>query len=271
MFLAFFIANFAYLMFAIAVSTFIYKFLKKKEIFGKYKRVLFSMLIAILIFFAPQWDLLIQKAIKTYYENFKMIEEIYAYPEFDENGRIESLGVDVRIYDSIQSDNQINTSEQIENDTLPNSYLEEHKDDYLSTEFIEYYIFGSFKKVKDKENKIILKSDYSSDFGYVRIFVGKTPILYERIINTKYFKARYQILVKVKKHYFHTEKIVEYWDKKKHILMAKGLIIFFPVKNEKEKFRYKYLINHGANGIGISIRRIGNNAKIVEKLFNFGL
>ena len=258
MFLAFFIANFAYLMFAIAVSTFIYKFLKKKEIFGKYKRVLFSMLIAILIFFAPQWDLLIQKAIKTYYENFKMIEEIYAYPEFDENGRIESLGVEKNVFRRTAS-------------YLKNSKdLQELKDDKKSVKnFVEYYFFGSFKKIKDKKGNIQIKELYAPDIGYARVYFNKNLIMYKKLSNSKEFKARYQILATINNYYFYTEKIIEYWDTKKNILMAKGLRMSFPVKNEKDKFRYKYLLNHGSNGIGMGIREIDNRHIVDIKLFGF--
>jgi hypothetical protein len=41
----------------------------------------------------PTWDLVIQKGVKTYYQLFKMEPKIYAMPEFDKDGKIESLGL----------------------------------------------------------------------------------------------------------------------------------------------------------------------------------
>ena len=41
----------------------------------------------------PTWDLVIQKGVKTYYELFEMEPKIYAMPELDEDGKIESLGL----------------------------------------------------------------------------------------------------------------------------------------------------------------------------------
>lgn len=52
-----------------------------------------SKIILVVILIFPIWDLVIQKGIKTYYQLFKMEPKIYAMPEFDKNGKIESLGL----------------------------------------------------------------------------------------------------------------------------------------------------------------------------------
>jgi uncharacterized membrane protein YraQ (UPF0718 family) len=57
-------------------------------VFKKWKIGIATFLIIAL---APFWDLIIQKGVKTYYETFKMEDKIYAYPEFDKDGKIESL------------------------------------------------------------------------------------------------------------------------------------------------------------------------------------
>jgi len=49
------------------------------------------VLIVILVF--PFWDLIVQKGIKTYYQVFESEPIIYAMPEFDKDGKIESLGL----------------------------------------------------------------------------------------------------------------------------------------------------------------------------------
>jgi len=52
-----------------------------------------SKIILVVILIFPIWDLVIQKGIKTYYQLFKMEPKIYAMPEFDKDGRVESLGL----------------------------------------------------------------------------------------------------------------------------------------------------------------------------------
>lgn len=74
----------------IAVSYFIvrviYKFTNKKTL----SIVLFIGLITF-----PFWDLIAQKAIKTYYINSGLLEpKIYAMPEKDKNGKIENLSLE---------------------------------------------------------------------------------------------------------------------------------------------------------------------------------
>jgi len=57
------------------------------------------VLIVILVF--PVWDLIVLKGIQTYYQVFEREPIIYAMPEFDKDGKIESLGVVNIIYTTI--------------------------------------------------------------------------------------------------------------------------------------------------------------------------
>jgi hypothetical protein len=74
-----------YCIVGLVVSMLAYKFTKKAK---------YSILVILFFALLPTWDLLIQKAVKEYYVTFKMEPKIYAYPERDENGKIESLGFD---------------------------------------------------------------------------------------------------------------------------------------------------------------------------------
>jgi hypothetical protein len=76
----------------------------------------FSMMIFIGILTFPFWDLIIQKGIKTIFEVSGVLEpKIYAYPEKDENGMIESLSLvkvkylpkDVILNDEISTHRQL--------------------------------------------------------------------------------------------------------------------------------------------------------------------
>ncbi len=75
-----------YILISFGVSFLIYKFSKKK---------ILSSIIFILLVTFPFWDLIAQKAIKTYYLDSGLLEpKIYSMPEIDENGMIESIGFD---------------------------------------------------------------------------------------------------------------------------------------------------------------------------------
>ena len=52
-----------------------------------------SKIVLVVILLFPFWDLIIQKGIKTYYQVFESEPIIYAMPEFDKDGKIESLGL----------------------------------------------------------------------------------------------------------------------------------------------------------------------------------
>ncbi|WP_162984600.1 hypothetical protein [Poseidonibacter antarcticus] len=76
------IVNVVYLLLSMLIGYLAYKFFKH------IRKIVF-----IVVFLAPFLDLIIQKNIKTYYQAFKMEGEIYAYPELDADGKIESLDI----------------------------------------------------------------------------------------------------------------------------------------------------------------------------------
>lgn len=242
--------NLGYLLLALFVGIFLAKFFKRLPYFRKLPTALLAVVLFLLIFFAPFYDLLIQKGIKTYYQTFKMKEQIFAYPEKNDKGNVESLGVDARYMR--ENSGYLSTQKDFSH----------FKQAYKVRNFIELYMFGSFVV---KDGKII--DNYKKDMGYTRVYLNKPSIKYDNISGIEDFKARYQVLTQVEKHYFYNEKIVSFLDAKKNKLLAKGLEIDFPVKDEESKFRYKFLHWHGANGIGVNIKSSYTSGEIFRKFF----
>jgi len=60
------------------------------------KKILSRVIFALILTF-PFWDLMAQKVIKTYYQAFLMEPKIYALPEVDVDGRVESLDLGDRL------------------------------------------------------------------------------------------------------------------------------------------------------------------------------
>ena len=258
----FILVNLAYLVFSQVVGIITYFSLKKIPIFAKHTRKLkaFSFVVFLVVLLAPFWDLIIQKGIKTYYENYNMSYTINAYPEKDEDGRIESLGVDKII------------------GTQPISYLINQKKlqklqkVFVDSKFVEYFFFGCIKEFKNKKNEIIYKKDYGCNLGYARIHFDKSPISYEKISGVEEFKARYQVLAKTTKHYFYEETVVEFWDKKKNILLSKALKVRFLVQDGEHKFRTRYLVWWmSAAGSPFEIRGLDNTSEVAKQLFGFDI
>ena len=87
--------NIGYLIFSIIAGITLSKLLKKVKVFKNFSTYLLAIVTSLLILLAPFYDLLIQKGIKTYYQVFdKTYAKIYAYPEKDSKGRVESFGMD---------------------------------------------------------------------------------------------------------------------------------------------------------------------------------
>ena len=237
--------NIGYLVFAIIAGVVLAKLLKKSAWFQKRSTALLSIVLFLLIFLAPFYDLLIQKGIKTYYEVFdKTYAKIYAYPEKDAEGRVESLGMNKEFGHSLAI------------------YLKKDRKSFKkSYMWIKYFTEKYFSGNID-ENR-------TEDFGYAIVYLNKTPITYEKIESPKNFKARYQVFAKINQHWLYKEIKTTFWDKKTNKLLAETLEIVFPVKDQKSKFRYKYLHQHGANGGGgIFIDDIsGSDYDVYKKLF----
>jgi len=240
--------NIGYLIFSIIAGITLSKLLKKVKVFKNFSTYLLAIVTSLFILLTPFYDLLIQKGIKTYYEAFdKTYAKIYAYPEKDSKGRVESISRN-RWFGKM-SINHL-TTDKAKRD-FKNIVYPKIKD------FTENYFYGSLEENKE-------------DFGYARVYLNKNPITYERITGINDFKARYQILTKVNQHWFYKEMETSFWDKKTKTLLAQTVEIAFPVRNKKNKFRYKYLHQHGANGGGgIGVKGIyGLDNEIYRKLFD---
>jgi hypothetical protein len=133
----------------IFVAFLIYKLVLKNT----NKKFLSSMVfIGILTF--PFWDLIIQKGIKTIFEVSGVLEpKIYAYPEKDENGMIESLNI-----------------EDIESNSIGHfvGYLKlKHQEEIFENISISQFRVDAFYKSNSYLNKI-------RDFIEIKIFDGNS-------------------------------------------------------------------------------------------------
>ena len=246
------IANGLYLLFSILVGVGIYLLLRKSRLV-RWKGFI-STTAFLVVLLAPFYDLIIQMGIKTYYQNFKMNDTIYAYPEKDENGKIENLGVGEVASFTI--------SHFVEDKVRKNIVFEElsQKDLKLSNDFwgwyenhIQNYIeIGVFD---DDKNRKLFRIDYQ-----------KNSI--EAIKNQE---ARYQVTGNENQCTLNlcTKYTYIFKDIQTQKKLANAWFINF--KSPKDNFRYKFLMWHGANGIPFSIEGLGNSKNIFEKQFGFRL
>ncbi len=167
-----------------------------------------SKIVLIVILLFPFWDLIVQKGIKTYYQIFESEPIIYAMPEFDKDGKIESLGLgDVTIepFEYFKSENNFDNFKKQEIYNKINKYIE----------FMIYTRKGIYGK---KEIKLIRLS-----------FSGKKPIKYD-FINKQ--QARYQLVASNPISYgFHQKQDYRLIDTlKNNKVLAKAYVIRFVTK-----------------------------------------
>lgn len=230
--------NILYVVFAYVLGTIAY--FVAKRYYPNYKnRIALGVFFIILL--APFWDLIIQKGIKTYYETFKMESTIYAYPQRDKDGKIESLG----IYENVSHGNS--------------GYLvgiedfKQLKNAYAVKSFLECYMSDSF--TVDKNGTV--HYNYRKDLGYARVDLSSENINYEKLKDESEYKARYQIAGTVSKNFLYTKKEIYFKDTKTKTLLAEGFkIIFEPAS--KNAFRNRFLLWKSANNSPIGIESISN-------------
>lgn len=226
--------NIAYLIVSLVIGIII------GFVFKKWKIGIATFLIIAL---APFWDLIIQKGVKTYYETFKMEDKIYAYPEFDKDGKIESLDLTERYM------------------SLPIGYFTEHlnlnyKEDTFKKTSISKFKIDYFIKKKDFDDKI-------KNFMDIRIFDDnrtrkKVRIRFDDIKPQFMFiekgNARYKIVSNKYEHLWGLYTINEsvLIDNKTNKVLVKQRGVGFKVGN-KDKFRNKYLLLKSANDIPFGI------------------
>lgn len=246
--------NFLYLVFSLIVGIITYVILSKKEKFTRPKRFGISVGTFLVVWMLPFWDLLLQKGIKTYYETFMMDSQIYAYPEKDKDGKIESLGVG-------------------------------EVDLFTLGRFAEHLPYGKviFTSVDPKDMKIRSNGELELYGRYIKNFIeigvfddAHTTKLFRityakepSIIRIPRQSARYQVRGVKHTHMFglYTEFSFIFEDtKSKKILAEAKTLIFPPIKNE---FRNKYLLFRGPSGSPLKIGNLINSDETFKKVFGF--
>ena len=222
-------------------------------VFKKWKIGIATFLIIAL---APFWDLIIQKVVKTYYQTFKMEDKIYAYPEFDKDGKIESLDL-TETYGS-----------------EPISYFTGH----LNLKYKE----NNFKDIpisKFKMNNFMNETDFDDrikNFMDIRIFDDndiekKIRIRFDDIKPQFMFiekgDARYKIVSKPYEYLWGLYTINESLliDTKTNKVLVQQRGVNFKTGN-KDKFRNKYLLLKSANDMPFGISGVGSNGSIGKVL-----
>lgn len=245
--------NFLYVMFAYALGTIAY--FTAKRYYPNYKNRI-ALSVFFIILFAPFWDLIIQKGIKTYYETFKMESTIYAYPERNKDGKIESLGIDGEVR------------------TFTESYIKTMKD---IEDLKKYYPVKSYLEValNEKWEKVIIKNKeevWHKKLKYIRLNIAKNPTTYDVLENEKDFKARYQVLsTKYEDEFFgfYQKQYVTFKDTKNNTILAKAWGLKFP--SSKDKFRNKFLLWKSTHSSTFKIEDRNNYESNFKKLFGIKL
>ncbi len=135
------IVNLLYVLFAFTISKVAKHFLIKY-----YHHI--GKVVFVVVLLAPFWDLFIQKGIKTYYQVFDVDTAIYAYPEKDKDGKIESLGVERSV--SEEHSGYLHNQQE----------LTRFKKFYAVKDCVEFYFFGTFEEVVDKNGKVTINDNY---------------------------------------------------------------------------------------------------------------
>ena len=183
-----------------------------------------SKIVLIVILLFPFWDLIVQKGIKTYYQVFESEPIIYALPEFDKDGKIESLGLGDIYYTSF---GYFTTTEKFENFKKSEKELYQKVNQYAE---LTAYMHGNNTKA-------------------IRVYMADdTPKRYEFI---KKQKARYQVIASKPISYlfgFYKKRIYKLIDtKKNNRVLAESYAISSTV-NKMRDFRRNVLWWQGGTG-----------------------
>lgn len=228
------VVNVVYILLSMLIGYLAYKFFKHK-----YKHI--GKIVFIVVLLAPFWDLIIQKSVKTYYQAFKMEGEIYAYPEFDAEGKIESLDLT-----------------NIKGNSWPISYYLGH----LGLKYKEI-IFKNNEISTFKINNFIKETDSNEEEKKLRVRFDDVKPQFEYIENGS---ARYKIDGESERFLFglYTQSTYLLIDNKTNKILAKDISVSFSRDNEN-KFRNKYLLWVSGNGIPFNISQIKSSV-IKEKV-----
>lgn len=247
--LQFIAVNFLYLLFSLIVGIVTYVILSKKEKFTRPKRFGISIGTFLVVWMLPFWDLLLQKAIKTYYETFMMESKIYAYPEKDKDGKIESLNVI-----GADSYGQI-------------AIIDKNQFVYLIKKYKNIRNFVEIKIILDRNSS----GHYIGDYGekHIRIDLKNPNMSYTEIKGHDY-KARYSVKATKFEPYFfglYIKKDFTFNDEKTNTVMTTAWAIELPT--DKENFRNKYLLFRGPSGVLLHVYGLNNVEHTSQDLFGF--
>ena len=151
------------------------------------------VLIVILVF--PVWDIIIQKGIKTYYQVFESEPTVYALPEFDEDGKIESLGlVDVDYTSSIEDYLTEASFQRFKNKiTKGKGLLSKIKKSYETT------VYEKKDSFSEKLIRIHLNESSSKIFEFIKHQTSRYQIVYSESTNHFFelYSKRYYSLIDI--------------------------------------------------------------------------
>jgi len=117
-----------------------------------------KIILIIIVVLLPFWDLFVQKGIKTYYQLFLLDPIVYEYPEFDKNGKIESM---IERINFMPDDSQFNNK-------LYNYYS-----NYIS-DYIIYYAVNNYSK---EINKIVKLDLVNKTYNYNEKLIARYDIV----------------------------------------------------------------------------------------------
>lgn len=259
--LQFIAVNFLYLLFSLIVGIVVCVILSKKEKFTRPKRFGICIGTFLVVWMLPFWDLLLQKGIKTYYETFMMESQIYAYPEKDKDGKIESLG--------LHGFGEVNIDYL--NDDQAMKRLSSIFSPYIK-DFIEIRVYDDKNSEYLKIENSIKHDKYltfeNSKFHDVRISMNTKNNNYKFIHNKKN-SARFVVNVVEESSIFelYVKKTFTFSDSRYQKVLATGWALEFPTNDEN--FRNKYLLFRGPSGNALRIQGIENYTYVFEELYGF--
>jgi hypothetical protein len=224
------IVNIAYLLLSMLIGYLAYKFFEHK-----YNHI--GKIVFIVVLLAPFWDLIIQKGVKTYYQAFMMEAKIYAYPELDEDGKIESLDL----------------TSSFSNSLLIGQFVR-----YLDFDRKEQ-VFSNISINKFKIDSFIKRTDFDDRINKnIRILFNDERKQVEFIKNNN---ARYKMVGEGKSYLFSLYTVNKYLliDNKIKKTLVKDMSVNFK-RGTNNKFRNKILLwkssNNSPYGLG-SVRDSG--------------
>lgn len=216
------------------------------RIFYKFtnKKILSIFLFVGLITF-PFWDLIAQKAIKTYYINSGLLEpKIYAMPEKDKDGKIESLSDGILLrhiqYGDLNDKGKINS-----------------------------FLIKQYPNLKEKVKSFIVLNSINDKYETIKIKLFLNRLSYEIIDN---LQGRYSIKRNEKQTNIFSLSIffeLGIYDNYKDKFVAKTLI-WCPQKVKfMENIRTEYFLLQSASGSGSAILGVSckNNIKQMKEQF----